>query len=271
MNLIHSSPTGAKIIIGMLHVPPLPGSPRHALSMPRIIEHVLRDAEALTTGGVHAIMLENFGDIPFHPSRVPAETIAALTATAVEVRTRFDLPLGINCLRNDGQSALAIAVAAGAQFIRVNVLCNARVTDQGLLQGIAHDLLRDRARLKTDDIKIMADVNVKHSAPLAPIPLEAEVEDTLGRGLADALIVSGQGTGKPTDAGHVRRVKAAAGDAPVFIGSGVTAETIASYLPHADGFIVGTAFKRDGKPENPVELERVRNLVAALGAPGSKL
>jgi membrane complex biogenesis BtpA family protein len=241
-----------KPVIGMLHLPALPGSSRHALSMPQIIAHALRDAEALATGGVHAL-------------------IAALTAAAVEVRKRFDLPLGINCLRNDGRGALAIAVAAGAQFIRVNVLCSARVTDQGVIQGIAHDLLRDRARLKADDVKIMADVDVKHSAPLAPISLEAEVEDTLRRGLADALIVSGQGTGKPTDADHVRRVKAVAGDAPVFIGSGVTAETIASYLPHADGFIVGTAFKRDGKAENPVEIERVRDLVAALGAPGTKL
>jgi membrane complex biogenesis BtpA family protein len=269
MNLIHSSPTEAKLLIGMLHLPPLPGSPRHALSMPQIIAQVLHDAEALATGGVHAMMLENFGDVPFHPGRAPAETIAALTAAAVEVRKRFDLPLGINCLRNDGRGALAIAVAAGAQFIRVNVLCNARVTDQGVLQGIAHDLLRDRARLKAEDVKIMADVDVKHSAPLAPISLEAEVEDTLRRGLADALIASGQGTGKPTDADHVRRVKAVAGDAPVFIGSGVTAESITSYLPHADGFIVGTAFKRDGKAENPVELERVRNLVAALGNHGT--
>lgn len=264
MNLIPRPTADSKLLIGMLHLPPLPGAARHTMSMREIVAHVLRDAEALAVGGVHAMMLENFGDVPFYPGRVPAETIAAMTAVAVEVRKRFELPLGINCLRNDGCGALSIAVAAGAQFIRVNVLCGARVTDQGLLQGIAHDLLRDRAWLKGDDIKIMADVDVKHSAPLSPIALEAEVEDTLRRGLADALIVSGQGTGKPTDVEHVRRVKTTAGDAPVFIGSGVTAETIAAFLPFADGFIVGSAFKRDGKAENGVELERVKRLVEAI-------
>ncbi len=264
MNLIPFSKTDSKLLIGMLHLPPLPGSARHVMEMPEIIAHVLRDAEALAAGGVHGLMLENFGDVPFYPGRVPAETIAGLTAAAGEVRKRFDLPLGINCLRNDGCSALAIAVAVGAQFIRVNVLCNARVTDQGLLQGIAHELLRDRARLKADGVKIMADVDVKHSAPLAPIPLEAEVEDTLRRGLADALIVSGQGTGKPTDIEHVRRVKMAAGDSPVFIGSGITAENIANFLPHANGFIVGTAFKEGGNPASPVQVERVRKLVGAI-------
>ena len=264
MNAISTLSSVRRPVIGMLHLPPLPGSARHAMPMPEIIAHVLRDAEALAAGGVHGLMLENFGDVPFYPGRVPAETVAGLTAAAVEVRKRFDLPLGINCLRNDGCSALAIAVAVGAQFIRVNVLCNARVTDQGLLQGIAHELLRDRARLKADGVKIMADVDVKHSAPLAPIPLEAEVEDTLRRGLADALIVSGQGTGKPTDIEHVRRVKMAAGDSPVFIGSGITAENIANFLPHADGFIVGTAFKDGGNPASPVQVERVRKLVGAI-------
>ena len=252
------------MLIGVLHLLPLPGSPRAALSLDAIAAGAADDARALARSGYDLAMLENFGDVPFYPGRVPPETIAAMTAVAVEVRRRFDLPLGINCLRNDGCGALAIAIAGGAQFIRVNVLCGARVTDQGILQGIAHELLRDRARLKADDVKIMADVDVKHSAPVAPIALEAEVEDTLRRGLADALIVSGQGTGKPTDVEHVRRVKVAAGDAPVFIGSGVTAETIAALLPHADGFIVGTAFKREGKPENSVDVERVRAVLKAF-------
>src|SRR5947209_4747086 len=144
MNLIPqlTLATVAKPIIGMLHLPPLPGTPRYALPIAQILEHVLRDADALSTGGVHGLMLENFGDVPFFPGRVGSETIAAMTAIAVEVRKRFALPLGINVLRNDGCSALAIAAAVGASFIRVNVLCAARVTDQGIIQGIAHHLLR---------------------------------------------------------------------------------------------------------------------------------
>src|SRR6185436_13143720 len=127
------------------------------------------------------------------------------------------LPLGINVLRNDGLSALSVAHAAAADYIRVNVLCGARVADQGLLQGIAHDLLRLRAELKAESIKIFADVDVKHFASLSPRPIADEVDDTLHRGMADALIVSGAGTGKPTDPAKVAEVKSAAQGAPVFL------------------------------------------------------
>src|SRR4051794_36469990 len=249
-------------VIGMLHLPPLPGSPRYGGSVDAIHTAVLRDADALAAGGVHGLMLENFGDVPFFPGRVPAHVVAHMTALAVAVRRRFDLPLGVNVLRNDGQSALAVAFAAGAQFIRVNVLCGARVADQGLIQGIAEDLLRERALLGAAHIRIFADVDVKHSAPLAARPLAEEVDDTLRRGLADALVVSGAGTGKMTDPAKVVDVKSAAGESShVFVGSGVTVQTLQHYLPYADGFIVGTALKRDGDPHNPVETELVRRIV----------
>ena len=225
----------------------------------------LRDAEALTAGGVHGLMLENFGDVPFLPGPVPPHVVAHMTAVACEVRKRFDVPLGVNVLRNDGRAALAVAHAAGAQFIRVNVLCGARVADQGILHGIAHDLLRDRALLGAAGIRIFADIDVKHSAPLAARPLSDEVADTLHRGLADVLIVSGAGTGKSTDPEHVRDVKSAAGDqVPVFVGSGVTSEAVGQYLPHADGFIVGTAFKGGGDQSEPVDVARVKAVTDAL-------
>jgi membrane complex biogenesis BtpA family protein len=233
---------------------------------------VLRDADALAGGGVDGLMLENFGDTPFYPGRVPAHVVAAMTAIAAAVRERFpELPLGINVLRNDGRSALGVAAAVGAHFIRVNVLCGARVADQGILQGIAHDLLRDRATLRAQEVKILADVDVKHSVPLGATSensLESEVEDTLVRGLADALVVSGTGTGKATNPAHVGRVKRAAGTlsanrALVFVGSGIDERTAEAYRDHADGFIVGTAFKRDGKASNPVDPDRVGRLVSA--------
>ena len=259
----------AKPVMGMLHLPPLPGSPQFGAStIDQIRDAVLRDADALAGGGVHGLMLENFGDVPFYPGRAPAHTVAAMTALAADVRDRFpELPLGINVLRNDGQSALAIAAAVGAHFIRVNILCGARVADQGLLQGIAHDLLRDRAMLRAQHIKIFADVDVKHSAPLAapaPTSLESEVEDTLHRGLADALIVSGSGTGKATDPAHVQRVKRAAGPAaaPAFVGSGADERSIPTLLPHADGFIIGTAFKTQATPLNPVDPARVNSIMS---------
>jgi membrane complex biogenesis BtpA family protein len=249
----------------MIHLPALPGSPAFAGDTKAIRSIVLRDVEALIQGGVHGLMMENFGDTPFFPGRVPTHVAALMTAVACEIRRRVHLPLGINVLRNDGQSALAVANACGAEYIRVNVLCGARVTDQGLIQGIAHDLLRERATLGATNIRIFADVDVKHSAALASRPIEDEVDDTIERGMADALVVSGAGTGKPTELAKVKAVKAAAGNVPVFIGSGITAQTIGNYLGIADGFIVGTAFKKDGVPTNAVEVDRVRALLAAVG------
>ncbi len=248
----------------MLHLPALPGAPLHQLALPQIRESLLRDADTLAAGGVHGLMMENFGDVPFYPAQVPAHVVAHMTALACAVRERFDLPLGINVLRNDGRAALAVAHAAGASFIRVNVLCGARVADQGLIQGIAHDLLRDRALLGAHDIKIFADVDVKHSAPLAVRPLEDEVADVIERGRADAVIVSGAGTGKATDPAKAEQVRRAAPHTPLFIGSGITAETIPHFRDHADGFIVGTALKKDGIATHPVDASRVRALMAAL-------
>jgi membrane complex biogenesis BtpA family protein len=249
-------------VIGMLHVPSLPGSPGFRGDFEEIRRFVLRDAGALRDGGVDGLMLENFGDTPFHPDRVPAITIAAMTVLGVAVRQQFGLPLGINVLRNDGRSALAVAVATGASFIRVNVLCGARVTDQGLLQGIAHDLLRERAALGAHDIRILADVDVKHSAPLAPRPIEVETTDLIQRAHADAVIVSGQATGLPTDTVSLTAVRQAAGPVPVFVGSGVTAENAATLIRSgAGGLIVGSSLKHDGRISNPVDAQRVRQLV----------
>jgi uncharacterized protein len=252
-----------KPVIGMLHLLPLPGSPGYGGKMSAIRDRLLRDADALASGGVDGLMMENFGDVPFYPLRVPTQVATHITALAAEVRRKIDLPLGINVLRNDGLTALAIAHAVGARFIRVNVLCGARVTDQGLIQGIAHDLLRERQQMRAEAIEIFADVDVKHSAALANRPIADEVEDTVHRGLADALIVSGAGTGKPTDPAKLKAVKMSAGK-PVYIGSGVTSGNISTFLDHADGFIVGSAFKRNGSASNPVDGKRVREFMKCL-------
>ncbi|MEP6821645.1 MAG: BtpA/SgcQ family protein [Chthoniobacterales bacterium] len=265
MNALHPAWNGLpKVVIGMLHLPALPGAPRARLDLAQIRANLLRDVETLADGGVHGLMMENFGDVPFYPNRVPAHVIAQMTALAGAVRERTEVPLGINVLRNDGRAALAVAHAVGASFIRVNVLCGARVADQGLIQGIAHDLLRDRALLGAETVKIFADVDVKHSAALATRPIEDEVADVIERGLAEAVIVSGAGTGKATDPAQVIQVRSAAGDTPIFIGSGITAETLGQFLASADGFIVGTALKQDGIATNPVDAARVRALMAIL-------
>lgn len=249
-------------VIGMLHAPPLPGSPRCQGNFDSILQFVLHDAESLCDGGVNGLMLENFGDTPFFPDRVPAITVASMTFLACEVRRRFNIPLGINVLRNDGRSAMAIAAVCRAQFIRVNVLCGARVTDQGLIQGIAHDLLRDRAALKCEQIRVLADVDVKHSAALAPRSLDAEISDVVERGHADGIIISGEATGRPTEAAKVSIATHAAPTVPVLVGSGVTFENAATLISAgATGLIVGNSLKHQSQISNPIDPKRVRDLM----------
>ena len=249
----------------MLHLKALPGTARYDGNLKGIEDAVARDAEALAQGGADALLMENFGDAPFHPGVVPPEVISHMTALAQRVRQRFSqLPLGINVLRNDGCAALAIAHAVGARFIRVNVLCGARLTDQGILSGIAHDLLRRRTSIGARDVRIFADVDVKHSSSLGVTSIEQDVSDTLLRGLADAVIVSGPGTGQPVDPDQLQRIRRAAGAAPLLIGSGVTAGSAAELASSADGLIVGTSIKCDGDACQPVDPGRVRALRSCL-------
>jgi len=259
------------VVIGMLHAPPLPGSPHYRGDFDAIRDFVLRDVEALVSpsggGGVHGLMIENFGDVPFFRGRVPSEVVSSLTVLAVAVKQTTDLPLGINVLRNDGESALAIAAASDADYIRVNVLSGAVVTDQGVIEGDAANLLRRRKLIGAEHVAILADVRVKHAAPLGADwwPFEEEVEELIHRAGASGVIVSGTGTGKPTPPEDLANVKRIAGDTPVFVGSGATPETAKQLAQHADGLIVGSYFKRDGALANPVDPARVRALMQALG------
>lgn len=251
-----------KPIIGMLHAPALPGSPSFSKSLEAIRTFILKDAESLVAGGVHALMLENYGDLPFFPDNVPESTVANLAFLAREIKNQFKLPLGINVLRNDGLSAVAIAHAAGAQFVRVNILTGARLTDQGIISGKAHEILRFRKKIGATSVKIFADIAVKYSSSLTDRSLKNEVEETLHRSGAEGLIVSGEGTGKPVDIERLKEVKKIAGETPVWIGSGTTLENILELEPYADGFIVGSSLKTS--LEAPIDPARVRALVKQL-------
>ena len=252
-------------LIGMVHVAPLPGSPRWDGSMERVIAAAVADARALVEGGMDALLVENHGDAPFTPGRVEPATVAGLTAVAHEIRRALpQTPLGINVLKNDARAALAVACAVGARFIRVNVHAGAVLADQGLVHSDAYGTLRDR-RLLAADIAIFADVGGKHAVPLAPLDLEQHARDLTQRGLADGLVVSGQATGAATPIDDLKRVRSAVPDVPLLVGSGVTPETAADLLSIADALIVGTALKRDGDVTAPVDPERVRRLVAAVG------
>jgi membrane complex biogenesis BtpA family protein len=233
------------------------------MNFEEIRRFVLADSTALAKGGVDGLMIENFGDVPFYPARVPAHTVAFLSALALEVKRLVPLPLGINVLRNDGMAAMAIATAVGAAFVRVNVYTGARLADQGILQGEAYEIARYRQSLGATT-QIWADVAVKHSAALGDRSLRDEVEDTVERGLADAVIVSGSSTGKPTALDDLSTVKQHAGRAAVYVGSGVDDSTAEGLLEVADGAIIGTAFKRDAKVSAPVDEARVRALITTV-------
>jgi membrane complex biogenesis BtpA family protein len=256
-----------KPVIGMVHLWPLPGAPGYTgYGMQVIVEHALRDAEALVQGGVDGLVVENMWDLPYYVGNdVKPEAMTAQAVAAAEVVNSFPVPVGINVIHNGGVVCLAIAVAAGARFIRVCILTGARVWDTGEFDhGCAAELMRKRKELAADGIHIFADVDKKHSVPFPGIDLQTHIQWTEFYG-ADALIVSGKFTGNAPDVEKVREAKRLA-TRPVLIGSGCSAENAAAFLQYADGIIVGTSLKRDGVMENAVDAARVSALMEKVRA-----
>jgi hypothetical protein len=252
-----------KVVIGMVHLLPLPGSPRWGGDLSRVLEAARRDAMALEKGGVDGIIVENFGDAPFPKGPIEPHTLAAMTIVAKAVKDTVSIPVGINVLRNDSRSAMAIAYAIGGSFIRVNVHTGVMITDQGIIEGDAYRTLRYRGLLGTD-VKIFADVLVKHAFPFGEKAIGELAIDTAERGLADALIVTGSRTGEPVDIRRLVEVKEAVPRLPVFVGSGVDESNVTELLSVADGVIVGTSLKEGGVITNPVDEARVRKLLALV-------
>lgn len=252
-------------LVGVVHLPPLPGSPRFAGDFSDVVASAARDAGALARAGFEAVVLENFGDAPFVPERVGPVTVAAMTACALAARDAAPgAILGINVLRNDAEAALAVAVAAGAGFVRVNVHTGARVTDQGLVQGRAHETLRLRRALEAEHIRLFCDVDVKHSAPLGARPIGEDAHDLAGRGMADAVLVTGSGTGRGVATADLGEVLAAV-DVPVYVASGVTEATLDD-VRHAHGVIVGSCLRASGRAGDPVDEALARRFVSAFRA-----
>lgn len=250
----------AKALIGMVHLPPLPGSARSALKIEAIERRAVTEATHLAEAGFDAVIVENYGDAPFFADQVPAETVAAMAVLVHRVVRSVRIPVGVNVLRNDGRAALSIAAATGAAFIRVNVLSGVYATDQGIITGRAADILRDRARL-CPETKIAADVHVKHAVPVSQPDIALAAQDAAYRGLADALIVSGAATGRAIDLNDLSRVRSAVPDRPLWVGSGVTPRTARELLEIADALIVGTCLKEGGRTEAGLDRRRVRDFV----------
>ncbi len=258
----------AKPILGMIHLLPLPGAPRFAGgALEPVLAAALADARALRDGGVDGLVVENHGDLPFaKPDEIGMETVAAMAALVGPIAAEAGLPVGINVLANGAIPALAVAKATGARFVRVNQWVNAYVANEGFVEGPAARALRYRAAIKGDEIKIFADVHVKHGAhaivadrTLAEMTRDAVFFD------ADVLIATGQRTGDAAALAELAEIKRAT-DLGVLVGSGLRPDNVAEILAVADGAIVGSALKREGVWWNPVDPVRVAAFMAEVRA-----
>jgi uncharacterized protein len=252
-----------KPIIGTVHLLPLPGAPRNRGGpIKDILLQAANDARTYVAGGVDALIVENEGDIPFlKPQEVGPETVAGLTAAALAVRDAVDVPVGINCLANAITQSLAVARATNGTFVRANQWANAYVANEGFVEGAAARALRFRSAIKGEEIKILADVHVKHGshAIVADRSIEEMTKDVEAFD-ADVLIATGNRTGAPTQVQEISDIKSAA-SLEVIVGSGLTADNAAQLLEVADGAIVGSAMKHDGVWWNPVDRSWVQAIM----------
>lgn len=261
-NALHELFGHAKVLIGTIHLAPLPASPAYrGAPLSEILTAALRDAVAYVEGGIDGLVVENSGDVPFlKPDEIGIETIAFMTRLTSAVLEETNVPVGVNCLGNAVTAAIAIAGAAGASFVRANQWVNAYVANEGFVEGGAARALRFRTAISAHEVKVLADVHVKHGSHA--IVADRSVEDQARDAEffdADVLIATGARTGDATSPAEVLAIRGGSG-LPVIVGSGLSAENVDELFVAADGAIVGSSLKRDGAWWNPVEGPRVREL-----------
>jgi uncharacterized protein len=255
-------------LVGMIHLLPLPASPGFKGSIQEVVETSITEARILADSGFPALLVENFGDVPFHSDQSDPETIAAMTLAVRAISEATKLPLGVNLLRNDALGALAIAAVTGAEFIRVNVLTGIMYTDQGPIVGRADELARRRATL-APEIEIWADVMVKHATPPHGLDIRQAAEDTVARGLADAVIVSGPGTGVEPDLHEAGLVRSVIPEGTrLVVGSGAGTGNLGRLAEVADAVIVGSSIKVDGVATSPLDPSRAASFIAEARSHG---
>lgn len=257
-----------KVVIGVVHLAPLPGAPRHeGGNVEAIYERGIADASAYLEGGCDGVIVENHGDVPFlKPDDIGPETAAHMAVVADRIRRELGRPIGINVLANAAIPALAVASACGAAFIRVNQWANAYIANEGFVEGEAARAMRYRSRLRAEGVAIFADAHVKHGAHaiVADRPIEEQVRD-LAFFDADAVIATGQRTGHAADLDYIRMIKTSS-HLPTLVGSGVTLDNARDILDIVDGVIVASSLKHDGVWWNNVDADRVRRFMARLRA-----
>lgn len=251
-------------LIAMIHVPALPGTPRHQLPVSDILKQCEQEAETYRKLGVGAIIVENMHDVPYLPREVGPEITAVMTRCLEVVKSTSGLAVGAQILAGANKAALAAALAADCDFIRAEGFIFGHIADEGWLNADAADLMRYRKLIGAEHVKVFTDVKKKHSSHA--VTSDLDVVETVKAAeffLSDGVIITGTATGEPVLPAEAESVRNAT-DLPVLIGSGITPHNIHLYRDHADAFIVGSWIKKDGNWKNGPDPKRVEQLLKKL-------
>ena len=255
---------GKRVVVGMVHAGALPGTPRAYEDIEALIAAAVSDAEIYAGAGFDAVLVENMHDRPYLKGGVGPEIVAAMTRIATAVRQASGLPCGLQILAAANREAMAVALAAGLDFVRVEGFAFAHVADEGLIESSAAELLRYRRQIGAGGVQVLADIKKKHSSH--SITADTDLAATARAAefmLADGLIVTGDATGEPASLADLAEVRAASG-LPLCVGSGVDEGNASAVLEHVDGLIVGSSLKVDGRWENAVCPQRAKSFMASL-------
>lgn len=250
-----------KPVIGMIHIDALPGTPDYSGDVKSIIKKAKKEAEIYKNAGIDILMIENMHDTPYLKRKVGPEITSLMSVIGYEIKKSFSLPCGIQILAGANKAAIAAAHSAGLDFIRAEGFVYAHVADEGIIESDAGELLRYRKMIGAENILIFTDIKKKHSSHSITSDVDIiETARTAEFFKSDGVVITGLATGKETDVEEVKLVKENV-NIPVLIGSGLTADNIENYFSYADGFIVGSHFKKDGSWKNEIDVERVRKFM----------
>ena len=250
-----------KPIIGMIHLPPLPGTAggKNA-KYSELVKYALKELNSLQKGGVDGVIVENFWDLPYFPDEVAPITIASMAAVAGAVVQQASVPVGVNILYNAFEAEISVARAIGAAFLRAEVFVDPAIAETGLIAASSPTLIRERTTLFAEDVAILADIQGKNTTPMWSRSITESAVDAEKRGLADAIVVTGAGTGKSASLNDLQEVRSVIG-VPLLAGSGVNPNSLAAILAVCDGAIVGSYFKQAGDIKAPTDSDRVTELM----------